>query len=127
MAVALAALLLLTTSTAATEIVFIDAVEAAVLLPESVFDCPASNCYDGDESALESDNCVEDSVAPDPNLCQTDETEVSVMQETDVIAAFARYKAVFGAQAEPPTDRTPTPEQLSEARYIFNAGRIYLD
>ena len=52
-------------------------------------------------------------------LSQIDESEAVVMTETDMVACYLRYAAVFGSNEKPPKETERTVEQVSAIRHLL--------
>ena len=53
---------------------------------------------------------------------QGDETEVPMVNESDLVAMYLEYEKVYGAGVRPPKDHEPTIEQVSAVVHLLQAG-----
>ena len=54
-------------------------------------------------------------------LSQIDDTEIELLSEKELLAAYGRYEVLFGKGQRPPTDRDPTVEQLSAVQALLKS------
>ena len=54
-------------------------------------------------------------------LSQIDDTEIELLSEKELLAAYGRYEVLFGKGQRPPTDRDPTAEQLSAVQALLKS------
>lgn len=53
---------------------------------------------------------------------QIDDTEIRLVEESEVVKMYREYERVFGPNERPPKDSEPTAEQLSAISHLLDAG-----
>eukprot|EP00435_Cladocopium_sp_Y103_P033053 s1409_g8.t1 len=53
---------------------------------------------------------------------QVDDTEVSLMEESELVKLYKEYERVYGPNERPPKDSEPTSEQISAIAHLLDSG-----